>query len=113
MRSTDERMTQIQKRVKAIQKQNEVKKSRGLITAAYLACIGLIVASSYFLAEEAETSLVQAPAGSVASTFAVGRLWGYVSVGIVAFLLGISVTLLCRVLREKKREEDGKDGAGR
>lgn len=113
MSSTDERMVQIQKRAEAIQKQNEREKSRGLVAAAYLVCIGLIVASSYFLAEEAETSLVQAPAGSVASTFAMGSLWGYVSVGIVAFLLGVSVTLLCRVFREKRREEDEEDGAGR
>lgn len=114
MRSTDERMVQIQKRAEAIQKQNERKKCRGLVAAAYLVCMGLIVASSYFLAEEAaETSLVQAPAGSVASTFAMGSLWGYVSVGIVAFLLGVSVTLLCRVFREKRREEDEEDGAGR
>ena len=52
------------------------------------------------------TGFEQAPLPDTAGIFADKAFVGYAVVGILAFLLGISVTLMCDILHKRKKERD-------
>ena len=111
MLSTNERMTRLEKRSKEIKLKQTAKKERLAITGAYALCLILIIGISYFIGSEMKfKSPAQIPPGGTASVFTDGYFLGYAAVGILAFLLGVSVTILCGMLhkRNKERDNDGR-----
>lgn len=114
MRSTTERMKLLEKRTNEMKKRRSTKKYMLAVISCYSFCIILIAAISLLVCDLNFTVVEQTPLTNTASIFANKVFEGYAVVGVLAFLLGISVTLMCNILnkrrKERYKENDGADG---
>lgn len=111
MLSTNERMERLKKRTKEIQSERTRKREKFSIALGYALCLIFIVGISYFVGSEMDFKRpAQIPPSGMASIFTDGYFFGYAVVGILAFLLGISVTVLCTAIhkRNKEKYDDGR-----
>ena len=110
MRSTTERIKLAKKQADEIKKQRNEKRHRLAVISCYAFGIALIVVISALVCNLNFAGFEQTPMHDTASIFANKGFLGYVVVGILAFLLGISVTLMCDILNKERNEEnDGTD----
>ena len=112
MRSTDERIAAVQARSRALRRREA--KRRGLIISGLstAACIAAIFGFAFYipgLLEGASPSSL-GTSGAFGSILASGGALGFVIIGILAFCLGVAVTLLCVKLRERALLGDDADG---
>ncbi len=106
MRSADERMKLLKARSCELK---EKRRTTILTVLSYAACFCITAAMSAFAAFNMRSVGFGKPAAeNTASIFADTDFFGYVSVGILAFLLGVSVTLLCSMLHRRSKEEHRK-----
>ena len=109
MRSHEERVAETKRRIAKIER---AKRRRNTITmaSAVAACLVLLVGVS--LAMPGIAAKIQSGDYSgfetAASIFHGGAALGYIVIGLLAFLLGVCVTVLCFRLRQMNRE-DGQD----
>ena len=106
MRSTNERMELLKKRTDEIKERHNEKKHRAAVVASYSLCIVFITAMSAVVCNLKFDNFEQMPIANTASIFTNKYFLGYVVVGILAFLLGVSVTLMCDMLHKKSKERD-------
>lgn len=109
MRPTTERMKLAKKRADEMKKRRSAKKDMLAAVSCYSFCIVLIVAISAIVCDLNFPGFEQTPLHDTASIFADKAFAGYVVVGILAFLLGISVTLMCDILHKRKKERGGEN----
>lgn len=111
MRSTNERMELLKMKTGKLKQR---RKNKMLTALSYAACFGIVAAMSAFAAFDMQpVSIHKSAAENTASIFTDTQFFGYISVGILAFLLGISVTLLCSLLHKRNKEERRDGGADR
>ena len=106
MRSTTERIKLAKKQADEIKKQRNEKRHRLAVISCYSFGIALIVVISALVCNLNFAGFEQTPMHDTASIFANKGFLGYVVVGILAFLLGISVTLMCDILHKRNKERD-------
>ena len=105
MRSDDERMKAVLERAKKIREREKKKKT----ACVFASGIVLTSAVSALICLYGETMWQKGTVpGASASVFADGNVLGYIVTGILAFIFGVSFTLLCS--RIKKSGEEKKDG---
>ena len=116
MRSTEERVAAVKRRVAQIERQKRQRKNRILALSSVAACLAVIVGAAFAMPGISEKLLVGDYAGyaTTASIFSGSAAAGYIIIGLLAFVLGVCVTVLCFGLKafQKKDEETG-DGDGR
>ena len=114
MRTNEERAGLIQKRTAEIKRERQKKKQRALDTVCIAACLILVVGIGSFM----PGLVVGIPGGEVhhasgaASLVGSHAALGYILMGLMAFLLGVCVTVLLYRLRrrnERKRRENRND----
>ena len=109
MRSHEERVAEAKRRIAKIERE---KRRRNTVTmaSAVAACFVLLIGAS--LAVPGIAARIQTGDYSgfetAASIFHSGAALGYIVIGLLAFLLGVCVTVLCFRLRQMSRE-DGQD----
>lgn len=106
MRSHEQRAAAVRRRVQQLQRQR--RRSRRVLLAAGAACLAILAGLSALLAGAAGR-LRQgeyAAFGAAASIFSGRPALGYFMIGLLAFLLGVSVTLLCLRIRVYLQEDD-------
>ena len=121
MRSNEERVAEVKRRIAEKERQKKLRRSRIAAVSAVAACLVLIVVLSLFMPGIAGQLR---PGGysdyeMVASMFGENGALGYIIIGLLAFLLGVCVTILCFRIRLLNREEqsvedkkeDREDGA--
>ena len=114
MRSTTERIKLAKKQADEIKKQHNEKRHRLAVISCYSFGIALIVVISALVCNLNFAGFEQKPMHDTASIFANKGFLGYVVVGILAFLLGISVTLMCDILHKRNKERnEGNDRTDR
>ena len=108
MRTDEERAGLIHKRTAEIKRERQRKKQRALDGSCIGACLVLIVGIGSFLPDW----VVGIPGGEVHHTSGAASLvgshaaLGYILMGLMAFLLGVCVTvLLYRLRRRNEREQ--------
>lgn len=106
VRSTSERMERLEKRLDGIRKVRSEKRRRAAIVSGYAACIVIIAAVSAFVGNMDFGIFERTAAAGTASIFANNSFLGYIVVGVLAFLLGIFITLLCDILNRKRKERN-------
>lgn len=106
MRSTTERMKLLEKRADEIKKRRNEKKHRLAVISCYSFGIALIVVISALVCNLDFAGFEQTPLHATASIFANKGFFGYAVVGILAFLLGISITLMCDILHKRNKERN-------
>ena len=109
MRSHEERVAETKRRIAKIERE---KRRRNTVTmvSAVAACLALLVGASFAMPGIAARAQAGDYAGfeTAASMYGGGAALGYIVIGLLAFLLGVCVTILCFRLRQISRE-DGQD----
>jgi multisubunit Na+/H+ antiporter MnhB subunit len=116
MRNTEERVAAVKLRVKEMKRQKQVRQDRFISMSSVAACLLFIIGFSFAM----PGMLLGLPggahtySGTAASIFDGSRGFGYVFIGVLAFSLGVSVTILCyRIrLRNQMTREDTEDNDG-
>ena len=110
MRSHEERITETKRRIAKIEQEKRRRRDTITMASAVAACLALLIGAS--LAMPGIATRIQAGNYSgfetAASIFHGGAALGYIVIGLLAFLLGVCVTVLCFRLRQMNRE-DGQD----
>ena len=107
MRSHEERFAEAKRRIAKIERAKRLRRNTITMASAVAACLALLVGAS--LAMPGITANIQTGDYSgfetAASIFHGGAALGYIVIGLLAFLLGVCVTVLCFLLRQMNRED--------
>ena len=108
MRSHEERVAETKRRIAKIEREKRLRRNKITMASAVAACLVLLIGAS--LAMPGIAASIQAGDYSgfetAASMYGGGAALGYIVIGLLAFLLGVCVTVLCFRLRQMKREDD-------
>ena len=110
MRSHEERFAETKRRIAARQRKEQRRRGTIAMFSATAACLVLIVGVSFAMPGMVAGVRPGDFAGyeTAASMYGGGAALGYIVIGLLAFLLGVCVTILCFRLRQISRE-DGQD----
>ena len=110
MRSHEERVTEVKRRIVAGEREKQQRRGRIIMFAAAAACLALLIGASLAMPGIAASIQTEDYSGfeTAASMYGGGAALGYIVIGLLAFLLGVCVTVLCFRLRQMNRE-DGQD----
>ena len=110
MRSHEERVAETKRRIAKIEREKRRRRNTVTMASAVAACLALLIGASLAMPGIAANIQTGDYAGfeTAASIFHGGAALGYIVIGLLAFLLGVCVTVLCFRLRQMSRE-DGQD----
>ena len=110
MRSHEERVAEAKRRIAKIERAKRRRRNTITIASSVAACLALLVGASLAMPGIAAKIQTGDYSGfeTAASIFHGGAALGYIVIGLLAFLLGVCVTVLCFRLRQMSRE-DGQD----
>ena len=108
MRSHEERVAETKRRIAKIEREKRLRRDKITMSSAVAVCLALLIGAS--LAMPGIAANIQAGNYSgfetAASIFHGGAALGYIVIGLLAFLLGVCVTVLCFRLRQMSREDE-------
>ena len=106
MRSHEERITETKRRIAARQREKRLRRDRITMVSAAAACLVLLIGASLAMPGIAARAQAGDYAGfeTAASMYSGGAALGYIVIGLLAFLLGVCVTVLCFRIRQLSRE---------
>ena len=108
MRSHEERVAETKRRIAKIEREKRLRRNTVTMSSAVAACLALLIGAS--LAMPGIAARIQAGDYSgfetAASIFHGGAALGYIVIGLLAFLFGVCVTVLCFRLRQMSREDE-------
>ena len=108
MRSHEERVAETKRRIAKMEREKRRRRNTVTMASAVAACLALLIGAS--LAMPGIAANIQAGDYSgfetAASMYGGGAALGYIVIGLLAFLLGVCVTVLCFRLRQMSREDD-------
>lgn len=107
MRSHEERVSAVKRRVAEERRKQQRRRGRGVMAVAVAACLGLIAALSAWMPGLMHIPSADGYAGHMASAsmFAGSAAVSYIVIGLLSFVLGVCVTILCFRIRRFQREE--------
>ena len=110
MRSHEERVAETKRRIAKMEREKQRRRNTITMASAVAACLVLLIGASLAMPGIAERIQTGYYSGfeTAASIFHGGAALGYIVIGLLAFLLGVCVTVLCFRLRQMNRE-DGQD----
>ena len=106
MRSHEERVTETKRRIAKIDRENRLRRNTIAMASAVAACLALLIGASLAMPGIAASIRTGNYSGfeTTASIYGGGAALGYIVIGLLAFLLGVCVTVLCFRLRQMNRE---------
>ena len=110
MRSHEERVVETKRRIAAMERKKRLRRNTVTMASAVAACLVLLIGASLAMPGIAANIQTGDYSGfeTAASMYGGGAALGYIVIGLLAFLLGVCVTVLCFRLRQMNRE-DGQD----
>ena len=110
MRSHEERVAEAKRRIAKMEREKRRRRNTITMVSAVAACLVLLIGASFAMPGIAASIQTGDYAGfeTAASIFHGGAALGYIVIGLLAFLLGVCVTVLCFRIRQLSRE-DGQD----
>lgn len=110
MRSHEERVAETKRRIAKIEREKRRRRDTITIASAVAACLALLIGASLAMPGIAASIQTGDYSGfeTAASMYGGGAALGYIVIGLLAFLLGVCVTVLCFRIRQLSRE-DGQD----
>ena len=110
MRSHEERVAEAKRRIAKIEREKRLRRNTITMASAVAACLVLLIGASLAMPGIAAKIQTGDYSGfeTAASIFHGGAALGYIVIGLLAFLLGVCVTVLCFRLRQMN-PEDGQD----
>jgi predicted lysophospholipase L1 biosynthesis ABC-type transport system permease subunit len=115
VRSTDERLAAVERRVSELKQQKKQRMYRFISLSAIAACLVVVVGISIAMPGIMEGLYggYYINTGMMASIFYQGKALGYIIIGLLSFALGVCVTVLCFILRPERRNNKGEHNDGR
>ena len=98
MRTTAERLAEAKRRARELERERQRRRARGIFCAGTAACFVIVSLALVMPGITEGFSDTALGVGMAASVFS-GRSLGYLVVGLLAFALGVCVTVLCVRLR--------------
>ena len=109
MRSHEERVAETKRRIAQIEREKRLRRNTITMASAVAACLALLIGASLAMPGIAASIQTGDYSGfETAASMYGGAALGYIVIGLLAFLLGVCVTVLCFRLRQMNRE-DGQD----
>ena len=110
MRSHEERVAETKRHIAKIEQKKRRRRDTITMASAVAVCLVLLVGTSFAMPGIAASIQAGDYFGfeTAASMYGGGAALGYIVIGLLAFLLGVCVTVLCFRLRQMSRE-DGQD----
>lgn len=110
MRSHEERVAETKRRIAKMEREKRRRRNTVTMASAVAACLALLIGASLAMPGIAAKIQTGDYAGfeTAASMYGGSAALGYIVIGLLAFLLGVCVTVLCFRLRQMSRE-DGQD----
>ena len=110
MRSHEERVAETKRRIAKMEREKRRRRNTITMASAVAACLVLLIGASLAMPGIAASIQTGDYTGfeTAASMYGDGAALGYIVIGLLAFLLGVCVTVLCFRLRQMNRE-DGQD----
>ena len=108
MRSHEERVAETKRRIAKMEREKRLRRNTVTMASAVAACLALLIGASFAMpgiAAQIETGDYSG-FETAASMYGGGAVVGYIVIGLLAFLLGVCVTVLCFRLRQMNREDD-------
>ena len=108
MRSHEERVAETKRRIAKIEREKRRRRNTVTMASAVAACLALLIGASLAMPGIAASIRTGDYSGfeTAASMYGGGAALGYIVIGLLAFLLGVCVTVLCFRLRQMNREDD-------
>ena len=108
MRSHEERVVETKRRIAKIEREKRLRRDKFTMISAVAACLALLIGASLAMPGIAANIQTGNYSGfeTAASMYGGGAALGYIVIGLLAFLLGVCVTVLCFRLRQMNREDD-------
>ena len=108
MRSHEERVAEAKRRIAQIKQEQRRRRDTITMASAVAVCLVLLIGASLAMPGIAASIQTGDYSGfeTAASIFHGGAALGYIVIGLLAFLLGVCVTVLCFRLRQMNREDD-------
>ena len=108
MRSHEERVAETKRRIAKMEREKQRRRNTITMVSAVAACLVLLIGASFAMPGIAANIQTGDYAGfeTAASMYGGGAALGYIVIGLLAFLLGVCVTVLCFRLRQMNREDD-------
>ena len=108
MRSHEERVAETKRRIAKIEREKRLRRNTVTMAAAVAACLVLLIGASLAMPGIAANIQTGNYSGfeTAASIFHSGAALGYIVIGLLAFLLGVCVTVLCFRLRQMNQEDN-------
>ena len=106
MRSHEERVVETKRRIAKIEREKRLRRDKITMISAVAACLALLIGASLAMPGIAANIQTGNYSGfeTAASMYGGGAALGYIVIGLLAFLLGACVTVLCFRLRQMNRE---------
>ena len=107
MRSHEERVAETKRRIAKIEREKRLRRNTIAMASAVAACLALLIGASFAMPGIAASIQAGDYAGfeTAASMYGGGAALGYIVIGLLAFLLGVCVTILCFRLRQMNHED--------
>ena len=113
MRSHEQRVAETKRRIAKIEREKRLRRNTIVMASAVAACLVLLIGAS--LAMPGIAAKIQAGDYSgfetSASMYGGGAALGYIVIGLLAFLLGVCLTVLCFRLRQLHRQDKESEDA--
>ena len=108
MRSHEERVAETKRRIAKIERGKRLRRNKITMASAVAACLVLLIGASLAMPGIAASIRTGDYSGfeTAASMYGGGAALGYIVIGLLAFLLGVCVTVLCFRLRQMSREDE-------
>ena len=108
MRSHEERVAATKRRIAKMEREKRRRRNTITMASAVAACLVLLIGASLAMPGIAANIQTGDYSGfeTAASIFQGGAALGYIVIGLLAFSLGVCVTVLCFRLRQMSREDD-------
>ena len=107
MRTSEERVAELHRRMAERRQEKARRRDAAVSAAAFCACLAVAVLLAVVIARVPVMAPDAAAAAATASIFADNRTLGCVVVALLAFCLGVLVTVFCfRVKRHREEQSD-------
>ena len=107
MRNHEERLEEVQKRIAKVQYKQKQRRSYMMAVSSVAVCLVVIVGLASVMPGVAQNIIVSDydTFKTTASIFTEGTMFGYLLIGLIAFVLGVCVTILCLHIHNLQKEE--------
>ena len=107
MRSDNERISALHKRAAQLNKENIRRRSLAIGSISIVICLAALIALAFAMPGLSDTFIANiGPDNMTGSIFSQSPYLGFIIIGVIAFALGVMVTVFCFRLKKRMNDND-------